>query len=191
MPARSHSLVSVMSAPHPPLRLVEPLAPGEPIESDLDRVFRAHSGYVAAVAIRLMGRHDEVDDVVQEVFVAAMRGLRSLREPAAIRGWLATVAVRVARRRLRRRRFAAVFGRDTMPDYADLIVAAPQDKVLLIKRAYRILDALPVNTKIAWMLRHVEGEALDAVAQMCGCSLATAKRRIAAAQTALEQEVRE
>jgi RNA polymerase sigma-70 factor, ECF subfamily len=188
MPARRHSLVSVMPAPHPPLRLVEPLAP---IESDLDRVFRAHSGYVAAVAIRLMGRHDEVDDVVQEVFVAAMRGLRSLREPLAIRGWLATVAVRVARRRLRRRRFAAVFGRATLPDYDELIVTATQDKALLIKRAYRILDALPVNAKIAWMLRHVEGEPLDTVAQMCGCSLATAKRRIAAAQTALEQEVRE
>ena len=34
MPARGHSLVSVMPAPHPPLRLVEPLAPIAPIESD-------------------------------------------------------------------------------------------------------------------------------------------------------------
>jgi RNA polymerase sigma-70 factor (ECF subfamily) len=169
---------------HPTLRLVEPF---EPAESDLDRVFRTHAGYVAKVALRLLGRHDEVDDVVQEVFVAAMRGLRNLREPAAIRGWLATVAVRVARRRLRRRRFWSLFSEEA--SYDELVAAAPQDKALLIKRAYRILDGLPVDAKIAWTLRHVEGEPLEAVARLCGCSLATAKRRIAAAQAALEVEV--
>jgi RNA polymerase sigma-70 factor (ECF subfamily) len=154
-------------------------------------VFRAHSRYVAAVALRLLGRDAEVDDVVQEVFVVAMRGLRNLREPAAMRGWLATVAVRVARRRLRRRRLRAWFGLDAAPEYDHLIAAATQDKALLIKRAYRVLDTLPVDAKIAWMLRHVEGEQLETVAKLCGCSLATAKRRIAQAQAALAAEVAE
>ena len=35
---------------------------------------------------------------------------------------------------------------------------------------------------VAWMLRNVEGHALQEVADACGCSLATAKRRIALAQ---------
>jgi RNA polymerase sigma-70 factor (ECF subfamily) len=38
---------------------------------------------------------------------------------------------------------------------------------------------------VAWLLRHVEGERLQDVALACGCSLATAKRRIASAQAAL------
>jgi RNA polymerase sigma-70 factor (ECF subfamily) len=46
---------------------------------------------------------------------------------------------------------------------------------------YRALDRLGTAERLAWTLRHVEGERLDAVAQLCGCSLATAKRRIAAA----------
>ncbi len=156
---------------------------------DVEAVFRAHARYIAAIVLRLLGRDDEVDDVVQEVFVVAMRGLRTLREPGAVRGWLATIAVRIARRKLRARRLRAFVGLDAAIDYAPLVVAAPQDKALAIVRAYRVLDRLPVDVKIAWMLRHVEGEPLDRVAELCGCSLATAKRRIARAQAELDVEV--
>src|SRR5258708_2484860 len=76
---------------------------------DLEAAFRRYSRYVAAVALRLLGRDDEVDDVVQEVFLAALRGMRRLREPEAVRGWLATVTVRIAGRRLRRRRLRTLF----------------------------------------------------------------------------------
>ena len=179
-----------MTRLQPSLKLV--VEPSAPIAiDDLEAVFRRYSGYVASVALRLLGRDADVDDVVQEVFVVAMRGLRNPREPMAIKGWLATVAVRVARKKLRRRRLRSFFGLEATPDYADVVVAASQEKALLITRAYRILDELPVDEKIAWMLRHVEGEALDDVARICGCSLATAKRRIAAAQATLDAEVRE
>ena len=171
----------------PSLRLVRPK---EQMPADeLELVFRSYARYVASIALRLLGRDAEVDDVVQEVFVAALRGLRELREPMAIRGWLATVTVRLARRRLRRRRLRALVGLDTAPAYAQLVVAAQQDDALLIVRAYHVLDRLPVDDKIAWTLRHVEGEPLESVAKICGCSLATAKRRIARAQAVLAAEV--
>ena len=168
-------------------------APFELVETpaeDLDGVFRRYSGYVAAIALRLLGRDDEIEDVVQEVFLAGTSGLCHLREPGAIKGWLATVTVRIVRRKLRGRRLRAMFGFEVTPDYAHVVADASQDHVLLIKRAYRVLDALPVDLKIAWMLRHVEGEQLPDVARICGCSLATAKRRIAAAQAALDEELR-
>jgi RNA polymerase sigma-70 factor (ECF subfamily) len=181
----------------PTLRLVDDRSPppvddgSRPPVDDLEAVFRSYSGYVAAIALRLLGRDAEVDDVVQEVFVVALKGLRHMREPAAIKGWLATVAVRMARRRLRRRRLRSFLGLEADPDYAQVVVAASQDHALVIRRAYQVLDRLPVNDKIAWMLRHVEGEQLDEVARLCGCSLATAKRRIAAAQAALDEELGE
>jgi hypothetical protein len=60
----------------------------------------------------------------------------------------------------------------------------PEDRVLLV-RIYRLLDELPAQERLAWTLRYVEGEQVETVASLCGCSLATAKRRIAAAQTFL------
>src|SRR5262249_41449436 len=133
----------------------------------LDGLFRAHSGYVAQVALRILGRPDDVDDVVQEVFMVAMGGLARLRDAEAIRSWLATVAVRRARRRLRRRRVWTFFGFDEASDYGRLAVDATQEEAALVARIYRILDELPVDQRIAWTLRNVEGEKLEAVASLC------------------------
>ena len=78
-----------MSRGHASLTLVRSI--DHVSHDELESVYRAYSRYVAAIALRLLGSDDEVDDVVQEVFVVAMRGLRGLREPGAIRGWLATI----------------------------------------------------------------------------------------------------
>src|SRR5579871_3436016 len=60
--------------------LAEPLS--------FEAVFAAHGRYVASVVLRVLGRDHEVDDVVQEVFLTAMSGLQTIRNPAAVRGWL-------------------------------------------------------------------------------------------------------
>ena len=168
---------------------LEIVAGGEP-GSFLDDVYRRYCRYVAAVVLRLDGRHGEVDDLVQEVFVEAARGIKALRAPEAIRGWLATIAVRVVHRRLRRRRVRRFLGLDPEADYANLIdpAASPLDR-LLVRAVYRALDELPVADRLAFTLHHVEGEKLEAVARLCGCSCATAKRRIARALRALVDRV--
>src|SRR4051794_31854340 len=71
----------------------------------LDAAFRAHAAFVASVALRVLGRPSEVEDLVQDVFLCALPRLRGLREPAALRGWLAVITARLARRRLRNRRW--------------------------------------------------------------------------------------
>jgi RNA polymerase sigma-70 factor (ECF subfamily) len=129
-----------------------------------------------------------VDDTVQEVFLAAVRGLSAVRDPNAVKGWLARIAVRSARRRLRKRRLRSFFGLDEM-NGSDAVTdrgASPEQKALLA-RVYVVLDTMPSNERIAWSLRYVEGEPLESVATLSGCSLATAKRRIAAAARTIEE----
>lgn len=183
---------STMERASPELAVVTPLPVREGAALDLDGAYRRYARYVAAVALRLLGRDAEVDDVVQEVFLTALRKLDGLRDPEAIRGWLATVAVRVAGRKLRRRKLWAFLGRDAESDAAYEGIAAtgatPEDRALLA-RVYKVLDGLPVAERIAWTLRHVEGEQLEQVALLCGCSLATAKRRIAAAHAVIDRMV--
>ena len=65
---------------------------------------------------------------------------------------------------------------------------SPERRALLT-RVYQALDQLPVDHRLAWTLRYVEGEKLERVAERCGCSLATAKRRIAAAHTRIQAEL--
>jgi RNA polymerase sigma-70 factor (ECF subfamily) len=175
-------------APKPSLRLVEPAEEAPP--GDLEDAFRRYSPYVAAIGLRVLGRRDEVDDLVQDVFLVAARGLERLRDARATRAWLATVTIRIARRKLRLRRLRRWLSLDEQLDYQALADdrASPEVRALLA-RVYRALDELAAEDRIAWTLRFVEGEELERVALMCGCSLATAKRRIARAQATIQQEL--
>lgn len=155
---------------------------------DIDTLFHQHSRYVASIAWRLLGRDSEVEDLVQDVFLDAVRGISKLRDPAATRGWLATLTVRAARRRIRRTKLRRLILGGEATDYSEMVdpSASPEHR-LQISRCYEVLDAVPANHRMAWILRHVEGEPLATVAERCECSLATAKRYIERAQLKLRE----
>jgi RNA polymerase sigma-70 factor (ECF subfamily) len=175
-----------VNAPKSVLRAVPaPGTSGSPL--DFDAIFERYDSYVAGVAARLLGRDDhEVEDVVQDVFWIASRRLGTIHSLEAARPWLVTVTVRVVGRRLRRRRWARLFGATT--DVVDVPAdGVSPEQYALLQRMYRVLETVPSHERLAWLLRHVEGERLQDVALTCECSLATAKRRIASAQAALAE----
>ena len=153
-------------------------------------LFRRFSPYIAGIGLRLLGRNAEVDDLVQEVFFAAFKQRDQLRDVNAARSWLAVIAVRTARHHLRRRRLRQFVGLDTRKPAFELEDPrlAPDDCALL-SRVYEVLDKISVEWRLAWTLRYIEGEQLEQVAERCGCSRATAKRRIAAAHARLLSEL--
>lgn len=160
-----------------------------------EALFRRHAPALHGLVVRLLGRRHEAEDVVQDTFVVALSQLDRLRDPDALAGWLRQIAVRRVQRRYRRRQLLARLGLDRGADDATLeMMAAPgataedQAELALLSR---VLDDLPSRERIPWMLRHVEGATLPEVARACDCSLATAKRRIAAAQTRIDQHTEE
>src|ERR1700722_8242389 len=84
----------------PPVSRVTPAATSSS-EVTLEQLYQEHAHFVAAMASRVLGRASEVDDVVQDVFAAAVHGLRRREDPREIRGWLAKVTVRRCVRLLR------------------------------------------------------------------------------------------
>lgn len=156
----------------------------------LEDVFNEHSKYVAAIGIRLLGRDNDIDDFLQDVFIEAGDGLKSVRDPKAVRAWLATLAVRKARRAIRKRMLLRRIFLTTQEDAAPAISkdASPMERYLLL-RCYEVLETLSANQRLAWTLRHIEGETLPEVARMCECSLATAKRWIRKANERVQAEV--
>lgn len=146
-------------------------------------LFEAYGGYVRKVLTRVLGPDPELGDLVQDVFVSALESLQKLENPKALRGWLAQIAVFRARRCLRRRkqwRILSFFAPEEMPPGR----TAPPDVEAseALRAAYRVLSALHVDEQIAFTLRVVEGMDLTEVAEACGVSLATTKRRLARAQ---------
>lgn len=153
-----------------------------------ERLYRDYAGYVATIVGRLLGHSSEVDDVVHETFLQAQRALPKLRDPRAVKGWLGTITVRVARRHLRWAKLRQRLGLEAeMKEHTFSTTSLSADDYAYVHSAYACLSALPTAERIAWVLRRVHGAQLAAVAELCDCSLATAKRRIAAADQKLKR----
>lgn len=158
-----------------------------------EALYRRYADDVGIIAVRLLKSRTDAEDVLQDTFAIAFEKLSSLRDGAAVRGWLVQIAVSQVRRRFRRRRLRRLLGLDADADQATLeSIAEPsagpevRAELALLDRA---LDRLAPDHRIAWMLRYVEGETLEDVARACDCALATAKRRLAAADAIVRAEV--
>jgi RNA polymerase sigma-70 factor, ECF subfamily len=156
-------------------------------------LFKRHAPGITAMLTRLLGSTADAEDASQDAFVIAFRDLPQLRERRAFGGWLRQIAVHQAHRKFRRRKLFAVLGLQrndpdaSLAQLADL--GAAPDVLVELGKLDRVLQGLPAAERMAWMLRHVEGYELSEVADACGCSLATAKRRISAAHARVARHV--
>ncbi|WP_394830128.1 sigma-70 family RNA polymerase sigma factor [Pendulispora rubella] len=154
-----------------------------------EALFGRHATRLNGLAFRLMGRDRDVDDLVQDAFVAALQSLHQLEDPNAFGSWLASILVRLARKLIRRRRMMARLGfnRDALAIDLDEIASAcaTPARVAEVRRLYRVIAELPADLRVPLVLHRVEGLALGEVASMTRVSLSTVKRRIEEADARL------
>ena len=185
LPDRMGELVSVSI----PIRAAEGLTDAQLVARAIDgerwgreMLYRRHASSLLAMTARLLGNRVEAEEIVQDTFVTGFEQLHTLREPAAVRAWLGQIAVSLVRRRIRRAKLARLIGIDRGADDATMAALAdpdlPVDERVELRLVDRLLAGVRTELRLAWMLRRVEGLELAEVASMCGCSLATAKRRI-------------
>ena len=74
----------------------------------LDSLLAGYLPLIYNIVGRALSGHADVDDVVQETMLRAVRGLSGLRDPAAFRSWLVAVAIRQMREHYRARQAAPV-----------------------------------------------------------------------------------
>jgi RNA polymerase sigma-70 factor (ECF subfamily) len=176
----------------PDASLVERLLAGD--TSVRERLYLRHVEYIAGMSARILRSVDASEDVVQDTFVIAFQRIHTLRDPAALRGWLAAIAISQVHRKLARDRLLRTFGFDGKLGDTPLDELAVEDTTAETRSELAALDLvlreLPARQRIAWMLRYVEGEPLEQVAAACRCSLATVKRWIVLADTRVQQYVR-
>jgi RNA polymerase sigma-70 factor (ECF subfamily) len=119
--------------------------------------------------------------------VQAIGSLPRLEDPEALKGWLTMIAVHVARKaiaRRARRSWLWFLPADELPEVAS--VDAPGEVRDALRATYAVLDCLPVDERIAFALRYIDGMELTEVAAACETSLATVKRRLARAGARFE-----
>jgi RNA polymerase sigma-70 factor (ECF subfamily) len=151
-------------------------------------LFDRHAAAVERAVQGVLGFDAEVDDVVQDAFVAALRGIAGFRgDSSSLGAWVRGIAVRLALKKLRWRRTWRWLGRRGSDELHSLIAPTDTETQAALVRVYAVLERLPSLERAAFGLRFVEGLQLTEVAEALGISLATTKRRLLDARARFER----
>lgn len=146
--------------------LLRSLSRGDP--RSFDRVVEAYRGRVARLAYRLLGWDAEAEDVVQDVFLAALTAAKGFRGESSPWTWLAAITVNrcrsLRRKRLVRAALFAAFGERKAREAAGRRPDGPEAETL--ERVTRAVRALPQKLREAAVLRYLEEMSIDEAARV-------------------------
>jgi RNA polymerase sigma-70 factor (ECF subfamily) len=125
-------------------------------------LYERFAGYVHAILIVRL-RPQDASDLVQDIFLSAFERLRSLREPAAFAGWIATIARNRATDFLRRQPMSM----SDEPEDPPAETVSP-DVRLDASRALEAIRQLPDAYRETLVLRLVQGLTGPEIAALTG-----------------------
>jgi RNA polymerase sigma-70 factor (ECF subfamily) len=159
-----------------------------------DELVRRHAGGLYGAVAHLCAGPHEAEEVIQEAFLRAWRGLPGFRGDAQFFTWLYRIGINEARRRGDRRRRAEVVTsleehRGHQPaDHAQCPETRAEQRDLR-RELDRAIGALPVDHRAALVLRDVEGLSTAQAAAVLGLREAAFKSRLHRARTSLRREL--
>jgi len=152
-----------------------------------DELYHRFRRQVAANLYRVLGDRADLDDLVQEVFVIAFRGLEKFRGDARLSTWIYRICVNVAlgRIRTRKRRPAAIGVGDLDATNVDPSLAdRPETPHQSLERSrdretvYRALETLAPKKRIVLYLHEIEGLDLKEIAYLVDSNPVTVRTRL-------------
>lgn len=175
---------------------------GSRVDLSFEEIFQRYSSMVIGLVFHILGDREEALDVSQEVFLTIYRKRGSFRGESSLKTWIYCIAAnRAANRsrwwkRLRRRGTISLedhLSRGPEHEYFDNLKSGAQspEEALLIQeeRAVinRMLQQLPMQQRIAVIMRDVEGLSYEEIAESMNVSLGTVKSRIARGREMLKR----
>ena len=130
---------------------------------------------------------EEAEDLLQEVFVRALRGASSFRGAASVRTWLYAIARHVLLERSRARLDAETFVElsDERPGPESLAIGSEERR-----RVVAALGRLPDELAIVLELHRIDGLSHEEVGRILEISAAASRKRLQRAVRALDRELR-
>jgi RNA polymerase sigma factor (sigma-70 family) len=149
---------------------------------------------VCSLAYSATGNLSQSEDLAQETFIAAWKGLQTLREPEKLQSWLCSIARNIIANALRNRKQEpsnAAEPLDTAADLPspdslpiDLAISNEEESIL-----WRSLEHIPQIYREPLILFYRKGQSIESVAQELELSEEAVKQRLSRGRKLLKMEV--
>ncbi|MGH3429231.1 MAG: RNA polymerase sigma factor, partial [Mycobacteriales bacterium] len=157
--------------------------------ASFEELMRRHRASAYRLAYRIMGSEPDADDVVQESFLAAWRGIGGFRGAASFSSWMYRIVVNRCSNLTRRR---------TPPVDVELLAEtqpaperdSPERRVegnAALDALRRALAQLTIGQRACWILRELHHLSYPEIAQVVGASPTVVRGRLARARTDLAE----
>lgn len=154
---------------------------------------------VYSMALRMLRREEDAEDVAQETFIRVFRALDRYDPARPFAAWLFTIAARLSIDHIRRRRQTplSLFQRDAETQEErtiDVVDPGPGPEELTSqgeeeRRAQSLIDSLPPHYRIVVMMRHQQDLSYEEIAEALRLPLGTVKARIHRARALLKRHL--
>lgn len=187
-----------MGTSHTDLELVQRVQSGD--KRSFDVLVLKYQHKVINLVLRYVHDHDTAQDVAQEAFIKAYRGLKNFRGESAFYTWLYRIAINTAKNHLvsQSRRLPDIdidadeaeqfSGESALKEYAtperEMLTAEMQEAIT------RTIEELPEDLRTAIILRELEGMSYEEIAVTMECPIGTVRSRIFRARESIDKVLR-
>lgn len=157
-----------------------------------DEIVEKYAGTIANLVNRLLGWPGDVDDITQDVFLAAFLGLKKFRSDASLKTWLFTIAINKtrtfkAKRLLQNKRLHDI---RAAVDYDS--VAADDEKIAdeeKFRQVRSIINGLSHKYRQPIVLRYLYEFEISQISEMLGVSVNVVNTRLSRARGKLKSSL--
>lgn len=157
--------------------------------AELDRLVREHLRDFYALALRLTGRPDPAEELVQETLVRVARGWEEFRGEAQFRTWVYRILINAFRSRPAR----PVQAKPAALERLETRAPGPDQEALAAELAERVAQAvahLPPRQREVFVLHTYEGFGYAEIAELAGISLANVRSQLHLARQRLREQLK-
>lgn len=175
-------------------------------ESAFIEIMNRHKTRIFAAALALLRNRSDAEEITQDTFIRAHRGLANFRGDSSVATWLHRIAVNLARNRywyfFRRRRHAtlsldATLGETGEGAFSDLVSTPDSDpsqessRNEFVEAVETCMEKLEPSHRRILAMRSVLDQSYEEIAGALGINVGTVKSRIARARERLRNKLQE
>lgn len=158
-------------------------------EEAFEMLLYRHSPAMLQLAERLMGSRAEAEDAVQDAFVSVWRSLPEYRGEAGFGTWLHRIVTNRCLNLLRARRPAAdldAVAEPAAPEHQSSPARAAESHAA-VRDLAQAMGSLSAEQKVCWVLREIEGQPYETIAQAVGIRPEAVRARVFRARRMLTE----